>query len=160
MVNVRGDTVRRILAYFDLKEGDFEEAVWENGGPIPYFDREAGWIEESGIYLQNSILIESEDPRDTTEAWDRYIAYLANFIDEHSWEDEGINPLTFDEYSGKSPLEGGKLKPSDTDEFVGQIIDVFEDFLADESEIAIAGQDYDVLSSAINEVIKKWGIKK
>ena len=160
MVNERGNAARRILAYFDLKEEDFEDEVWENGGPIPYFDREAGWIEESGIYLQNSIIIESEDPRVTTEAWDRYIAYLANFINEHSWEDEGINPLAFDEYSGKSPLEGGKLKSSDTEEFVGQIIDVFEDFLADESEIAIAGQDYDVLSSKINGVLQRWGIKK
>lgn len=63
------------------------------------------------------------------------------------------------------------LKQNDLAEFVGQIIDTFEDFLEersivlqnqerneDESAAIIYGSDYGQLQDAINDILKNWEV--
>ena len=63
------------------------------------------------------------------------------------------------------------LKQNDLAEFVGQIIDTFEDFLEersivlqnqerneDESDAIIYGSDYGQLQDAINDILKNWEV--
>lgn len=73
----------------------------------------------------------------------------------------------------------GDFKPSkgiseaDMPEFVGQIIDIFEDFLeekgisiendervGDEGEAIIFGSDYGMLQDSIEDTVKAWGLKE
>ena len=62
--------------------------------------------------------------------------------------------------------EKEKIKTEDIPELIGEIIDVFEDFLDEEyseipmseSEVYIYGSDYDILSSRLNMLLKNWDI--
>lgn len=57
-----------------------------------------------------------------------------------------------------------KIKPEDKEEYIGQIIDIFEDFLADKKEEhetngpIIVDNDYDVLHDNLMELINNWNL--
>lgn len=64
------------------------------------------------------------------------------------------------------------IDTNNTTEFIGQIIDVFEDFLEekgididnDEKDVdnaaIIYGSDYDYISEGIEDILQNWGIIK
>ena len=51
---------------------------------------------------------------------------------------------------------------ADASELTGQVIDIFEDFLAnknqDKSQTIITGSDYDVLKTQIDQLLMNWQI--
>ena len=51
---------------------DENRAIEEDMGTLSYLEREAGWMEESGIYLDEAFISDY----DSTEVWDRYIDYV------------------------------------------------------------------------------------
>ena len=60
---------RTVYAKFSIDE---TEAIEKDTGTLDYFEREAGWMNESGIYLQEAMISDY----DSTEVWDRYIDYV------------------------------------------------------------------------------------
>lgn len=88
---------RTIIAYFTI---DNDRAFDEADGPISYLEREAGWMEQSGIYLESACI--ADDDAEAPE--ERYLFYLARFAFEQlgGWE-PGTNlvPLTFDEWKNE-----------------------------------------------------------
>ena len=43
---------------------DDDMAIDEDVGTLDYLQREFGWLEESGIYLDNAKIIDDDDPED------------------------------------------------------------------------------------------------
>lgn len=82
---------RTILAYLTVDEDRaFEEM---DDGPISYLEREAGWMEQSGIRLEDAAIVDddAEDPKE------RYLVYLARFAFEHL-SDGNVHPLSYEEW--------------------------------------------------------------
>ena len=44
---------------------DDNRAIAEDLGTIEYLEREFGWLEQSGIYLQNARILDDDDKYDT-----------------------------------------------------------------------------------------------
>ena len=84
---------RTILAYMTVDE---DRAFEEADGPISYMEREAGWLEQIGIHLENAAIVD-EDAEDPKE---RYLVYLARFAFEHL-SDGDVYPMTFREWMGR-----------------------------------------------------------
>ena len=53
--------MRRIVAILEV---DDDRAIAEDIGTIEYLEREMGWVEESGIYLQNARILDDDDKYD------------------------------------------------------------------------------------------------
>lgn len=83
---------RTILAYLTVDE---DRAFEGSDGPISYLEREAGWMEQSGIHLEDAAILDddAEDPKE------RYLIYLARFAFEHL-SDGDVYPMTFREWMG------------------------------------------------------------
>lgn len=82
---------RMILAYLTVDEDRaFDEM---DDGPISYLEREAGWMEQSGIFLEDAAIVDddAEDPKE------RYLVYLARFAFEHL-SDGNVHPLSYAEW--------------------------------------------------------------
>lgn len=45
-------------------EIDDEQAIAEDCGTIEYLEREFGWLDQSGIYLQNARILDDDDECD------------------------------------------------------------------------------------------------
>lgn len=48
---------RTILAYLTVDE---DRAFEEADGPLPYLEREAGWMEQSGIHLDDAAIVDDD----------------------------------------------------------------------------------------------------
>ena len=81
---------RTILAYLTVDE---DRAFKESDGPVSYLEREAGWLEQSGIHLEDAAIVD-EDAEDPNE---RYLVYLARFAFEHL-SDGNVTPLSYAEW--------------------------------------------------------------
>lgn len=65
----------------------------EETAPVEFLEREFGWMEQSGICLENCALVDSD------VRWERYITYLVQWAIDHSSPDyEGMTPASFDEW--------------------------------------------------------------
>ena len=53
--------MRTIVAIIEV---DNERAFKEGDGPISYLEREFGWLEQSGIFLENARILDDDDPYD------------------------------------------------------------------------------------------------
>lgn len=70
----------------------------------------------------------------------------------------------------KKEISTTLLSKEDTPEFIGQIIDIFEDFLEEkgvqlnfeesDDEVVLYGNDYDSLSDKIKNMLKAWHVIK
>lgn len=61
--------------------------------PGDFLEREFGWLEQSGISLENWALV------DSNVKWERYITYLVEWAISHSSEDYmGMMPAGYDEW--------------------------------------------------------------
>lgn len=82
---------RTVIAYLTI---DDDRAFAEiDDGPIAYLEREAGWLEQSGIFLKDAAIADddAEDPKE------RYMVYLAKFAFDHL-SDPDIHPMTYEEW--------------------------------------------------------------
>lgn len=81
---------RTILAYLTVDE---DRAFEEADGPISYMEREAGWMEQSGIFLKDAAIVDddAEDPKE------RYMVYLARFAFDHM-SNPDVRPMTYEEW--------------------------------------------------------------
>lgn len=58
--------------------------------PVEFLEREFGWMEQSGISLEDCALVDSD------VRWERYITYLVQWAINHSSPDyEGMTPADF-----------------------------------------------------------------
>lgn len=53
--------MRRIIAILEV---DDDKAIAEDLGTIEYLEREFGWIEQSGVFLQNAMILDDDDKYD------------------------------------------------------------------------------------------------
>ena len=54
--------MRTVIAILEV---DDDRAFTEiDDGPIPYLEREMGWLEQSGIFLQNARILDEDDEYD------------------------------------------------------------------------------------------------
>lgn len=54
--------MRTVIAILEV---DDDRAFAEiDDGPIPYLEREMGWLEQSGIFLQNARILDEDDEYD------------------------------------------------------------------------------------------------
>lgn len=72
---------------------DENRAIEEDMGTLSYLEREAGWMEESGIYLDEAFISDY----DSTEIWDRYIDYVLAWAFKNSQKKTG-DIKTFNEW--------------------------------------------------------------
>ena len=88
---------RQIFAIITV---DDEKAFEENDmGPVEYAEREFGWLEQSGIGLEEMIMAES----DSSSIWERYINYLLGWAFEHSDDEETTeSPLPFNVWKART----------------------------------------------------------
>lgn len=78
---------------------DDEKAFEENDmGPVEYVEREFGWLELSGIGLEEMVMAEG----DSDDAWERYINYVLGWAFEHSGGEESTeSPLSFNDWRAR-----------------------------------------------------------
>ena len=82
---------RKIYAEIEVEE----ECLPEEISPTEYLENEFGWLEQSGISLQNCIISDEDD----AVRWGRYIDYLINWaITHYSDEYDGMSPAGYDEW--------------------------------------------------------------
>ena len=70
---------RKIYAEISADESQITRFCETNGlkddGLIDTFEREFGWVEDSGFYLQRSLISDY----DSTDEWERYIDYVISW---------------------------------------------------------------------------------
>ena len=53
--------MRRVILMVEVDDG---MAIAEDMGTIEYLERELGWLEESGVFLQNARILDDDDGED------------------------------------------------------------------------------------------------
>lgn len=53
--------MRKVIAMLKV---DDDRAIEENSGTIEYLEREFGWLEQSGVFLQNARILDDDDKYD------------------------------------------------------------------------------------------------
>ena len=54
--------MRTVIAILEVDDDKAFEEI--DDGPIPYLEREFGWLEQSGISLQNARILDDDDKYD------------------------------------------------------------------------------------------------
>lgn len=54
--------MRTVVAILEI---DDDKAIAEDLGTIEYLEREFGWLEQSGVFLQNARILDDDDECDT-----------------------------------------------------------------------------------------------
>ena len=54
--------MRKVIAILEV---DDDKAITEDLGTIEYLEREFGWLEQSGVFLQNARILDDDDKYDT-----------------------------------------------------------------------------------------------
>lgn len=90
---------RKICAMIDVDNEKSFEGI--NGGPIEYLQKEAGWLEQSGVYLKDAFILDDDD-----DEWFRYINYLTEWAFSHNSEDfAGMSPAGFEEWRNNEAVD-------------------------------------------------------
>ena len=55
--------MRTVIALLEI---DDDKAIAEDLGTIEYLEREFGWLEQSGIFIENARILDDDDEYDTT----------------------------------------------------------------------------------------------
>lgn len=82
---------RTIYAKLTVNEN---RAIEEDMSTLSYLEREAGWMEESGIYIDEAFISDY----DSTEVWDRYIDYVTAWAFKNSTQKTEEKIMTFDQW--------------------------------------------------------------
>lgn len=88
---------RKVIA---LIEVDADRAFDEiDDGPVPYLEREFGWLEQSGIVLTSCFLADEDED----DKWQAYLNYLVEWAFNHQGEgSDCLGPDSFDKWSKNS----------------------------------------------------------
>lgn len=87
---------RKIFAIISV---DDDKAIEEGKGTGEYLEREFGWLEQSGISLNEWLLAEE----DSEDMWERYMNYLFKWAFEHSGDEETAeSPLSFNVWKARN----------------------------------------------------------
>ena len=79
-----------------------EEVSGVDEGTLDYVEKEMGWVNESGIYLGDAILVD----HDSDSQWERYINYLCSWALSHNDEEyAGMSPASFEEWRDNENAE-------------------------------------------------------
>lgn len=91
---------RKLYAEIELDEEKIASGRSEEE-PISYFEHEFGWLEQSGLSLNNSIISDEDD----AIRWGRYIDYLIRWAFDH-YDDsfDGMSPACYDEWCNNEDL--------------------------------------------------------
>lgn len=54
--------MRKVIVMLEV---DDDRAVADDMGTIEYLEREFGWLEQSGVFLQNARILDDDDKYDT-----------------------------------------------------------------------------------------------
>lgn len=58
--------MRTVIAILEI---DDDKAISEDLGTIEYLEREFGWLEQSGVFLQNAKILDNDDEYDARAIW-------------------------------------------------------------------------------------------
>ena len=58
--------MRTVIAILEI---DDDKAIAEDLGTIEYLEREFGWLEQSGVFLQNAKILDEDDEYDAKAIW-------------------------------------------------------------------------------------------
>lgn len=84
--------MRTVVAMLEVDDG---KAIAEDLGTIEYLEREFGWLEQSGISLDEGIIMDDDDELQ----WARYINYLVEWAFCHQSEKfDGSSPACYYEW--------------------------------------------------------------
>ena len=101
-----------------------------------------------------------------------YMEGLISMMDDHEkmWKFYCEHYHSNNDTKNKEEASATLLSKEDTQEFIGQIIDIFEDFLEEkgvqlnfeesDDEAVLYGNDYDSLSDKIKNMLKAWHVIK
>ncbi len=74
---------------------DDDRAIAEDKRTLDYFETEFGWLNDSGIALEHSAVLDDN----STDEWERYCKYLFEWTINHLSDDnKGMSPACFDEW--------------------------------------------------------------
>lgn len=86
---------RTIYAEITLDDDKaFEENDME---PIEYIEREFGWLQQSGISLEQAVIIDTD-----CDDWDRYLNYLFQWAFDNTGEESPESPLSFNVWKARN----------------------------------------------------------
>lgn len=86
---------RTIYAEITLDDDKaFEENDME---PIEYIEREFGWLQQSGISLEQAVIIDTD-----CDDWDRYLNYLFQWAFDNTSEEAPESPLSFNVWKARN----------------------------------------------------------
>lgn len=86
---------RKVFAIIDV---DDDKAIAEDKGTGEYLESEFGWLEQSGILLDEWLITDHDDECE----WARYINYLIQWAFDNSHNsDDGVSPFSFEDWRGK-----------------------------------------------------------
>lgn len=93
------NTEREIFALIKVDEDVEVRSMETNGLPDcgcgEHFEREFGWLEDSGFCLEDWVIKDGDE----NEEWQRYLNYLADWIFSHIGEEnKGMSPACYDEW--------------------------------------------------------------
>lgn len=83
---------RKIFALLEVDDDTAFQKI--DDGPIPYLEKEMGWLEQSQIFLK-AAFIADEDEDDAEQA---YLNYLISWVFEHQDKLFGRSPLGYNEW--------------------------------------------------------------
>ena len=74
---------------------DDDRAIEDDMGTLDYFEKEFGWLEQSGIALEYGTVLDE----DSDDEWERYCKYLMEWTINHmSGYNKGMSPACFEEW--------------------------------------------------------------
>lgn len=95
---------RKIVAIISVDNDTSFEKI--DDGPVPYLEREFGWLEPSGISLKDCFI--SDDDED--DKWKSYLNYLVEWTFNHQGEEfAGMTPACYDEFCENECPYGGDI---------------------------------------------------
>lgn len=94
------DEKRTVIALIGIDEGKMETNQREHNedesiGTMDYIEQEFGWLEASGIKLQNAVIADAD------VIWEGYLLYLAEWIMNHQENDKDESPESYSEWNSK-----------------------------------------------------------
>lgn len=159
---------RKFVAIIDLDEDVAEKYAEINGlsldTPGDYFEQEFGWVEQSGLTLENWVIMDDDEDSN----WSRYINYLIKWIFDHAGygDPDDMTPPSFEQWFHKYG-EGNTATEIRIRNVSADICDTLEDLLeryditipsedrtGDESEARIYGTTYSELEDNITWILR------
>jgi len=93
---------RKIVAIIGVDDDTAFEKI--DDGPVPYLEKEFGWLEQSGIFLKDCFIADDDED----DKWKAYLNYLVEWAFNHQGEEfAGMTPACYDEFcENECPLGG------------------------------------------------------